>query len=159
MKMILYDKLTRFSKEIPVTAFPAIPNLLNKVIQLAIADFMVFPRYYLLNLTPPEALGMQHVPIPDVGYIDVKLIEMKIVENATTESNNQEEEDKKKNIDFNKVTPVVTYMWGIPSRTKKGKPGTYDPVSKSWKWKKGEGFCGQIAGGMIGDLVTFIVYW
>ena len=67
MKMILTDRLTRFSKEIPVTAFPAIPNLLNKVIQLAIADFMVFPRYYLLNLTPPEALGMTPVPVPEVS--------------------------------------------------------------------------------------------
>ena len=64
----------------------------------------------------------------------------------------------KDDIDYNKVTPVITYMWGIPSRTKKGKAGKYDPESGSWKWRKGEGFCGQIAGGIIGDLITFIVY-
>ena len=51
-------------------------------------------------------------------------------------------------------------MWGIPSRTKRGKDGTFDAESESgsWKWPKGEGFSGQIAGGSLGDLITFIVY-
>ena len=61
MRLTLADKLTGLRKEVPVTAFPAIPTLLNKVIQLTIADFMVWPRHYLLNLTPPEALGINPV--------------------------------------------------------------------------------------------------
>ena len=74
MTMTLQDKLTGLKKEVPVTAFPAIPTLLQKVIQMTIADFMVWPRYYLFNLTPPEALGMvrayTHIHRMDVRLID-----------------------------------------------------------------------------------------
>lgn len=154
MTMTLQDKLTGFKKEVPLTAFPAIPTLLNKIIQLAIADFMVWPRYYLFNLTPPEALGMNPVPTPEVGYINVKILGATGLESGLDAHST----GRRRSSRVDDVIPRLTYMWGIPSRSKRGKNGTYDPESQSWTWPKGEGFSGQIAGGALGDLITFIVY-
>ena len=101
MRLTLFDKLTRFKKEVPVTAFPAIPTLLNKVIQLTIADFMVWPRYYLLNLVPPEALGLNPVPTPEIGYINVRVLEATGLELLWPSQGNPK-----------KISPRITYVPG-----------------------------------------------
>lgn len=84
------------------------------------------------------------MPTPEIGYINVRVLEATGLESLSTAR-----------IDPKKISPKVSYLWGIPSRSKKGKQsGVYDTNSKSWKWPKAEGFSGQIAGGTLGDLIS-----
>lgn len=92
--------------------------------------------------------------MPEIGYINLKILGATGLEYGL-EANSK---SKKRRSENKNVMPRVTYMWGIPSRTKRGKSGTFDAESESWTWSKNEGFSGQIAGGSLGDLITLIVY-